>query len=1032
MTFGPEDMEPIHYMGEDGKVVLVADDAPETEKQKSLVRELVYDHLIPAEIRNAFGFEFKNEYDMRVPVLDFQVMGDDNVWQTINDLLREYGYILRVDNLTITVVDILKQDSTGVELLDGADISAKTNEVDMGIPKVKYMQTLDSPNELLYTGQLSIWAFIVGHKREDDLPLSFRKINPMPISSDADWKYVKDAIKHGKTTEEAIAELEAGRKDDSAVVQSITNIDYNPGSIDVIVDSVYINKGMQTFHRKVHTNPFHLGSVTTETLRGDVRYRVYRNGVSPATLPEGFHMSSDTIEPKYLYQAENVERYIKSLIKIKTFQHTEWTFYSKVKLNVDDIVRFKDIPDSTCRIYEVQDTLEMDGGYTYKAFPYTDADITFNHVEEDVTEPDMNFIKNIYPEEPIFIENGTYRKPKWKIIIDTNDYRTVPTVTINNVPIDVEFDGKTTKFYVKISLTDTDMEYIEVKAKVDASEETVQIPIYKTENRPVIIEYKYSTSSTDPHADSFRLNYGKYALTYGAWNLIYGNEAWTQRIPVGARYDGMYLWKRTWNYNIDEWVYEMLSTVEKFFKIDATPSIYTISHRNIVGTDVLIKVLAKGYKMEDVVVEADHGTLTKQPNNNSQWNLLLDAGIRETKVHITATCGTETAETWLDGIVADDKPVYGGILATAPTEGLMVGDYYLTEAGVPQIWTGTAWKNVESTDDGYATIMDVMGKDWLVHGHDINEAVSALYAYFGLVYSDAIITKNLNVTSEDGKFKTEIKGAKAQSPAVFDVQYDKGNGMETIFRIAPSSGRIFMGRPNADATAPETGFMYDPFDESISTKGGKFKVGTDGRLIANDGFFGGQFDCTSIYTDESPINPVPVSTNRNDKAQIRTFWDTFKAQFGITSLNTEEIYRCRIVNGSENIKYLRWSNFLVNNDSCIQIYRLAFLNKNMELIIPSDYGVPVSDQNWPTGHPVQFDNYMVTTYQGAGVPPYDYSQGAGRYFTNGATIEILQGGNILRLDIPISPTASDIRTMPSGQMYSTSDGSLKMKVGDNL
>ena len=488
-TFGADDFT-LNYIEADGLKVL-----NNADPSHSLVHILVNDYLLKG---TNIPFVFESEYNRLINIIDFGVVGKDNVWNVLNQLLREYGYIIRIENLTLKVVDILKDRAEGVELLDGAEISKKQTDEPLTIPRVKYLETLVEQNVMLYEGRFTIGGFLwIGKVLEGDLALTFDESD--------------------------------GKK-----MQNVTNVKYSSGSLNIAKSNLYLNADKRSFHRKLHLR---FGEVYTsghETVKADVTYAIYKNSVNADILPEGFVQTDEYIEPRYLYTYESVERYIESLTRIKLFKKAEWKFYSKVKLNVDDLVRFKDIPDSTCRIFEVQDTLEMDGGYTYRAYPYPANNITFVNKEEYVAPPTSVYIDRIYAEDLIFIENGAYKKDSWRIYIKTSLNTLYPKASIDGVPHDVKFDGKQGLFYIEARLTDIKKKEVVVKAEVAVDTETARIPIYTLENS--LFEYCWGGASSHPAE----------------------TEAWLDYVPTKPQKD-MYLWVRISNDNGKTWQYSRLT-----------------------------------------------------------------------------------------------------------------------------------------------------------------------------------------------------------------------------------------------------------------------------------------------------------------------------------------------------------------------------------------------------------------------------------------------------------------------------------------
>lgn len=106
--------------------------------------------------------------------------------------------------------------------------------------------------------------------------------------------------------------------------------------------------------------------------------------------------------------------------------------------------------------------------------------------------------------------------------------------------------------------------------------------------------------------------------------------------------------------------------------------------------------------------------------------------------------------------------------------------------------------------------------------------------------------KTYSLTIGKGNFKVEIQdhnpttGEELANP-IFKVSY----GGNTVFQIDASTGNVFIGKPNSDLTAPETGFMYDAGNQTISSKGNKLIINADGSIslqgsiVAQDSIFNG-------------------------------------------------------------------------------------------------------------------------------------------------------------------------------------------------
>ena len=99
-----------------------------------------------------------------------------------------------------------------------------------------------------------------------------------------------------------------------------------------------------------------------------------------------------------------------------------------------------------------------------------------------------------------------------------------------------------------------------------------------------------------------------------------------------------------------------------------------------------------------------------------------------------------------------------------------------------------------------------------------------LAAYSAFI--ENLFVRNLNV--ENKVFKTVI-GIDTSGNITFKVTYN-GN---TVFQIDPTTGNVFIGKPNSYMSAPEYGFMFKPADNTILAPNAKFQLNTDGSVYTN-------------------------------------------------------------------------------------------------------------------------------------------------------------------------------------------------------
>ena len=119
-----------------------------------------------------------------------------------------------------------------------------------------------------------------------------------------------------------------------------------------------------------------------------------------------------------------------------------------------------------------------------------------------------------------------------------------------------------------------------------------------------------------------------------------------------------------------------------------------------------------------------------------------------------------------------------------------------------------------------------------------DKTTATLLGVFKALCADQGFVKYLqtySLTIGKGNFKVEIQdhnpttGEELANP-IFKVSY----GGNTVFQIDASTGNVFIGKPNSNLTAPETGFMYDAVNQDFKCKNENFKVDREGRVY---GFF---------------------------------------------------------------------------------------------------------------------------------------------------------------------------------------------------
>ena len=149
---------------------------------------------------------------------------------------------------------------------------------------------------------------------------------------------------------------------------------------------------------------------------------------------------------------------------------------------------------------------------------------------------------------------------------------------------------------------------------------------------------------------------------------------------------------------------------------------------------------------------------------------------------------------------------------------------------------------------------------------------------------------------------------------MFRRRFANGLAANTVFRVDPESGRIFFGQPEQSADGkwkPRTGLMYNPADETLSSKDRSIVIDADGTITVTDGsfsgsinaltgFFGGQIDCPSFSSLPASGTEIVVDMPTGASAQYDTLYDALYSQ-----LTEENYYECTHSLNSD-IKYVRW------------------------------------------------------------------------------------------------------------------------------
>lgn len=404
------------------------------------------------------------------------------------------------------------------------------------------------------------------------------------------------------------------------------------------------------------------------------------------------------------------------------------------------------------------------------------------------------------------------------------------------------------------------------------------------------------------------------------------------------------------------------------------------------------------------------------------------------------------------------KPTYAGILPSDNTSPVTIngrecvnGDHfiYLDENGSPvaRLYINGKWKDLSSTDSQYYSLVmgDILAD--VINKPSVNSQ-NGIYQFFSNIAAYGAFIKNLyteNLKINNGLF--DLKIGIFNNKLVFDVLYN-GN---IIFSIDPYTGYIFLGKPNANKTNPETGFMINPSDENnvISTKNGYFSIDKNGTLKTismestdskfenakiTNGEFSGYFNCYSIKTERESKEIYKQSTlyKSNGYLQCAKFLLDLNMQVYSESLNYTELFSCKF-SLSDKVKYCRfqqWSN--LGGNYLFQFVALQLFDQNRNIIRPNDIGINFTKNPNSEQYKNRFDINSIHSgyWRNSGSNTIDMVDSKyGLYLLDDCSIELYKGGNRLVVDIPGVEAFVDPSTITEqGRLYVDSNGFVKAKI----
>lgn len=458
--------EDIEYTQEDNIRVLDSSDVAH-----SLV------HILVQKLFDAnpdFDFTFTSQLELPTVLLYYKASKSDKVIELLRTVLNEQGLVYYLNELQLEAVDAVPTITAGTEIYNiEAKATIQHNEwINRDVAPVRTFHYETKENVVVYDDKVHEWwggftKWFWGFNFEGTYTLVIPNLSEDVTVEALEITYVDcDAIylkgEHWSLSEE---------KDDDG------NIIYR----------VKVWGG---------TNML-FGSYSGTLIKATVKYKI-RNIVyigEPNDL--------EPVDVTTIFDEASAQRLIKAMTLQVAQNSEEWKFYSQVKLNVGDVVRITDLPESTIRINEIEDTDDVFKGYTYHGYPYTEPIYNWTKIDapEVNLEPEHRYYPvDLTPSDPLQIQDGKFVTPTIRYYINCANAEGHPEVTYNNRSLEVKFDkpetaespadyaGYTLMYYFDFTYTDISIEsYTFVVKWGDAINTKSYIPLVLQDSKILLL-----------------------------------------------------------------------------------------------------------------------------------------------------------------------------------------------------------------------------------------------------------------------------------------------------------------------------------------------------------------------------------------------------------------------------------------------------------------------------------------------------------------------------------------------------------------
>lgn len=615
---------------------------------------------------------------------------------------------------------------------------------------------------------------------------------------------------------------------------------------------------------------------------------------------------------------------------------------------------------------------------------------------------------------------------------------------------------------------------------------TIKIDEISSQSETILCVWKGNSENAVPLTTSFTLNVG--SINQYAYSK-YTDEEKVKEQPLvwystieGAKTvvsnDLRYLWMRQssiydfakkeykeWKYYKTDIEYEgrtkddtaddTINTIvpAKFINFLFSKQTYTVNRRSTDADLITFSYSFTGYKSVSVTTPwtVSGFTLTEEQKTASSITISVPHNntFSSIVVSVTVTCD-EKEFPWtmtLTPIDITEPERYAGVLESIPQGDTLPdgskainGDWFVLKSTnimyvLDMSYAGDTapWKPYDNSN-ALSTIPLEKVSTALVDMINLgttDKTTATLLGVFKALCADQGFVKYLqtySLTIGKGNFKVEIQahnpttGEELANP-IFKVSY----GGNTVFQIDASTGNVFIGKPNASLTAPETGFMYNASTQEILSKSSNFSINANGKLSALDGYFKGKFDCNVIKTDtqKTTVDTFSISTISNRQAE------NLYNELDNKGFEASNKYKCSL-SGIPNVNYVSFrkvsdDSYSYHTGSIVTRYYfydfkcqayIGFYNSQLQPIDISSY---VEGRKDTKIDEVSGNKKIGTECSSNEIGSFciqksengnQSTENRGMYFKTAMTLKIYTGGQILVVDLPTSK-----ENLPKGALY---------------